>query len=124
MGKKVVDLHGFISYHFGGDTPVFYVTKVVFEDGTEHWLQGEHDIAYIPAQDDGTPLSEDNLMAIEPLEDEDDDEPDMFAQGYPDDDAEEEDWDDEDNDEDGIEDDEVDAEITRRIQDELDKEDD
>jgi hypothetical protein len=48
QGKKIVDVVGYISGEFGTDTLVFKVNRVVFEDGASVWLEGEHDIAYIP----------------------------------------------------------------------------
>lgn len=64
MGKKIVDLHGYVHRGFG--VPVFKVSKVVFEDGSAEWLDGEHDIAFIPSPGDDGPLGEANLNEIQP----------------------------------------------------------
>lgn len=50
-GKKVKDLVGFISTPFDEDTYIFKISKVVFEDGTDEWLDGEHECAFIPMSD-------------------------------------------------------------------------
>ncbi len=50
MGKPVADLHGYISHEFGHSTPVFKISTVVFADGTSVWVEGEHDLPYIPAE--------------------------------------------------------------------------
>jgi hypothetical protein len=81
MGKKVADLQGYVCREFGDDTPVFHIAKVVFDDGTDYWIEGEHDNAYIPSQDDG-PLSQENLDLIDPPDDEDDDEDDDERDGF------------------------------------------
>jgi hypothetical protein len=66
-GKKVIDMEGYISLEFGLNAPVFNVSAVVFEDGTTIRLQGEHDIAYLCADDDEPGLTnKDLLLAIDP----------------------------------------------------------
>lgn len=76
MGKKIIDLEGYISAQFGLDTPVFNVCHVVFEDGTLLSLEGEHDIAYVPNDSDTPGLSvKDMLLCFDPGDiDNDDDE--------------------------------------------------
>jgi hypothetical protein len=80
VGKKITDLEGYVSFHFGMDTPVFNVCNVVFDDGARQSLQGEHDISYIPVQyrDDDTPglTAADMYLCIDPgdIEEEDDEE--------------------------------------------------
>lgn len=52
-GKAVVDLQGYISREFGD--PTFKISKVIFADGTDSWVEGEHDHPYlgeIPGVDD------------------------------------------------------------------------
>lgn len=75
-GKKIIDLEGYISQEFGLGAPVFNVSAVVFEDGTTIHLQGEHDIAYLCADDDEPGLTnKELLLAIDPNDiDEEDDE--------------------------------------------------
>jgi hypothetical protein len=64
-GKKVVDILGYPADPFGG-TPLFQISHIVFEDGTTVFVEGEHDVAYIPAQgdedDDLANLNEDTLQ--------------------------------------------------------------
>lgn len=48
-GKKIKDLTGFISNEFGD--PVFEIVNILFEDGTNESVGGEHDIAYIYSDD-------------------------------------------------------------------------
>lgn len=75
MGKKVVDLEGYVSQRFGFDAPVFNVCNVIFEDGTRQHLQGEHDIVYFPADDVPGLTNRDLLLCFDPGDiDEDDDE--------------------------------------------------
>jgi len=50
-GNKIKDLVGFISQPFDEGTYIFKISKVVFEDGTHQWLDGEHDHAFIPMDD-------------------------------------------------------------------------
>lgn len=45
IGKKIKEVAGCISTEFG--EPVFNMTKIVFEDGSYMWCEGEHDIAYL-----------------------------------------------------------------------------
>lgn len=50
-GKKVMDIDGYVTSEFGHDILVFKISKVVFEDGSTVWAEGEHDIAYLPGED-------------------------------------------------------------------------
>lgn len=54
LGKKVAHVAGYISREFGSDTLVFKITRIIFEDGTHESVDGEHDIAYIPADNNET----------------------------------------------------------------------
>jgi len=63
-GKNIVDVIGYVSTDFGEDAPVFKTTRVVFEDGQLVRFQGEHDIAYIPANDGADWLSVDFLNSL------------------------------------------------------------
>lgn len=49
--KKIKDLVGFISQPFDEGTFIFEISKVVFEDGSDEWLDGEHELAFIPMDD-------------------------------------------------------------------------
>ena len=44
-GKAVKDIHGYITTEFGD--PTFKMSKVVFEDGTSVFCEGEHDLPYL-----------------------------------------------------------------------------
>ena len=45
VGKKIKSIDGYISHEF--DDPVFKLSKIIFEDDTFLWTEGEHDIAYV-----------------------------------------------------------------------------
>ena len=45
VGKKIKDVHGFISAGLGD--PVFKLSVVVFEDDTVLQVEGEHDFPYV-----------------------------------------------------------------------------
>lgn len=76
VGKKIIDLEGHVSHKFGVDTPVFDISAVVFEDGTTMRLQGEHDIAYLPADDEPGVTKRELLLLTDPddMDEEDEDE--------------------------------------------------
>jgi hypothetical protein len=61
VGKKIVDVIGYPADPFGG-TPVFKITQIVFEDGTTVDVEGEHDAAYIPADDKLNNMDEETLQ--------------------------------------------------------------
>lgn len=54
LGKKIKDIYGYVSAEFGEDTLVFKITRIIFEDGTDEQVEGEHDFPYIPAQNNDT----------------------------------------------------------------------
>ena len=47
-GKKIKDIAGYFSAEWGVDSLVFQLTQVEFEDGTHLWIEGEHDMPYVP----------------------------------------------------------------------------
>jgi len=51
-GKKIKDIVGYLSNEY--DEPTFKITEIVFEDGTEQGVEGEHDFPYIVDYDDKT----------------------------------------------------------------------
>lgn len=63
VGKKVVDLVGYPSDPFGG-TPIFCITEVIFEDGTNAFLEGEHDVVYLPSEEKMRNMSEKTLQSF------------------------------------------------------------
>jgi hypothetical protein len=77
MGKKVVDILGYVSQEYGFDSPVFCVSAVVFEDGTQERLQGEHDMVYFPADDVPGLTNLDLLLCMDPADIEEDDDDDF-----------------------------------------------
>ena len=44
-GKKIADIHGYLSNEFG--SPTFKVSVIVFEDGANAFVEGEHDFPYL-----------------------------------------------------------------------------
>lgn len=62
-GRRVVDVTGYPSDPFGG-TALFKVVSIVFEDGTEIHVEGEHDTPYIPSADDIPNLDEKTLQGF------------------------------------------------------------
>lgn len=46
-GKSVKDVVGCSSTVFGDDVPVFRIFKIVFEDDSEVFVEGEHDCPYL-----------------------------------------------------------------------------
>lgn len=49
IGKRIVEIEGYPSNEFGD--PVFKIVQVVFDDGSKLWVEGEHDMPYIPIPD-------------------------------------------------------------------------
>lgn len=47
---RIKDIHGYVSYGFGD--PTFKLTRIIFEDGSELDVEGEHDMPYVVAYDD------------------------------------------------------------------------
>lgn len=45
LSKSIVDIHGYLSCEF--DAPTFKLSRVIFEDGTELGVEGEHDFPYL-----------------------------------------------------------------------------
>jgi hypothetical protein len=48
FGKKVKRIEGSVSSEFGRDTLVFQLSCIVFEDDSKEFIEGEHDMPYIP----------------------------------------------------------------------------
>ena len=63
VGKKVVDILGYPSDPFGG-TPLFKINQIVFDDGSTVWVEGEHDTAYLSADDEMKNMDEDTLQGF------------------------------------------------------------
>jgi len=63
VGKKIADIIGYPSDPFGG-APLFKIWQIVFEDGTTVCVEGEHDVAYIPATDGLNNMDEDTLQGL------------------------------------------------------------
>lgn len=62
IGKKIVDVYGSPSAPFGDDAPVFVLDYLVFEDGTEVYIEAEHDTAYLPATGEIPNIDEETLL--------------------------------------------------------------
>jgi hypothetical protein len=63
VGKKIVDITGYPADPFGG-TPLFKLYRIVFEDGTTEFLEGEHDVPYLPATEKLPNMDEDTLQGF------------------------------------------------------------
>lgn len=63
-GKKVKDIHGYLSTEY--DTPTFKMTKVILEDDSFYYTEGEHDFPYLTdgPSNGGAKFDEDELQAI------------------------------------------------------------
>lgn len=48
LGKKVAEVAGYVSAEYGADTLVFKITRILFEDGSAQYVEGEHDMPYLP----------------------------------------------------------------------------
>jgi hypothetical protein len=72
IGKKVKDVHGYISLKFG--EPVFGLTYIELEDGSKLGCEGEHDFPYLVqfAKWEQPNFDEDTLRRIYDEEDEED----------------------------------------------------
>lgn len=64
VGQKITDITGYPSCPFDEFTPVFKIHSVVFEDGTEVFVEGEHDTPYIPADDKLKNMDEKTLQSF------------------------------------------------------------
>lgn len=64
VGKKIKDIEGYISDAF--DDPFFKLERIIFEDGSFLWPEGEHDYPYVydHPKGDFPALSDDNLIAL------------------------------------------------------------
>lgn len=59
MGCKIKDIDGFIDDPFDNGVLVLRISKIYFEDGRSVFMEGEHDVVYIPSDDKIPELSED-----------------------------------------------------------------
>jgi hypothetical protein len=50
-GKPIKDVEGYVTSYFGPDVLVFKISEVVFTDDTSVFVEGEHDIPYIPGEE-------------------------------------------------------------------------
>ena len=62
-GKKPVDVLGYVSLEF--DEPVFKISRILFDDGSEQYVEGEHDLPYM------TDESEESTKVLEAIAEED-----------------------------------------------------
>lgn len=61
VGKKVVDVIGYCSDPFGG-VPLFKITQIIFEDGSKVFVEGEHDVPYLPSDNKLKNMDEETLQ--------------------------------------------------------------
>lgn len=64
-GKKIIEIIGYVSMEFGD--PVFKIYRIVYEDETFSFVEGEHDFPYIPTDKN---VTEETLEKIREEEDE------------------------------------------------------
>jgi hypothetical protein len=69
-GKPIKDIVGRISNEWG--STFFQVFKVVFEDGSILFMEGEHDCPYLPATNQQPNMDEETLESLREKEGEDD----------------------------------------------------
>jgi hypothetical protein len=63
VGKKVIDVVGYPSDPFG-DAPLFKIVEIVFEDKTTISVEGEHDVPYLPADNEVNNMDEQTLQGF------------------------------------------------------------
>jgi hypothetical protein len=68
-GKQIKDIRGYISNEWGSS--FFKVSKVVFEDDSVLFMEGEHDMPYLPATEKQPNMDEDTLESLRERDDED-----------------------------------------------------
>lgn len=51
LGKKIIEVAGYPTAEFGRDTLVFKVTRIIFDDGSVVYVEGEHDMPYLPSNE-------------------------------------------------------------------------
>lgn len=54
LGKEIEDISGYVSAEYGEETLVFKISRIIFKDGTAFYVEGEHDMPYIPAKNNET----------------------------------------------------------------------
>lgn len=47
-GKKIKEVQGYITNEFSSEDPCFKLFRIIFEDGSSSFCEGEHNIAYLP----------------------------------------------------------------------------
>lgn len=63
-GKSIKDIYGYISTEF--DEPTFKLTKVLLDDDTYFWVEGEHDFPYLTSggKDNRAEFDSEELQSI------------------------------------------------------------
>lgn len=64
VSKKIVDVTGYASCPFDECTPVFKIYQIIFEDGTNISVEGEHDVPYLPADESLRNMDEKTLKKL------------------------------------------------------------
>ncbi len=64
LGKKVKDIEVSITYEFGD--PTIQLCKLILEDGSYAWCEGEHDMSYLAEGSDGSMPSDEALEKLQP----------------------------------------------------------
>ena len=60
IGKPISDIVGYLTNEFGDAT--FQMCRVVFEDGTDLWCEGEHDLPYLTNSSTKQPNFDDETL--------------------------------------------------------------
>ena len=73
-GKSIKDVYGYLSCEF--DDPVFKISKIILDDDTFFYAEGEHDFPYLTSgpSKGGAEFDEEELQAIFNEENPDEDE--------------------------------------------------
>ena len=66
LGKKIKDIEVSISYEFGD--PTIQLFKLILDDDSYAWCEGEHDMPYLVEGSDGSLPSDEELEKLEPRE--------------------------------------------------------
>ena len=62
-GKKIVDVVGNVTVSESGAVPVFQMFRIVFDDGTSAYCEGEHDFSYL-TKGNGEFVDQEQMQAL------------------------------------------------------------
>ena len=64
LGKKIKDIEVYITYEFGD--PTIQLFKLILDDDSYAWCEGEHDMAYLAKGSVGSLPSDEELEKLGP----------------------------------------------------------